>query len=74
MSRLKELEQEKRRAERLASIEAIASGLAHEIRNPLVGIKTTPSYCRLAGTARVREMFRARPRDRADRRSAEPLP
>jgi len=40
LSRLKELEHEKRRAERLASLEAIASGLVHEIRNPLVAIKT----------------------------------
>ena len=40
LSRLKELEQEKRRAERLASLEAIASGMVHEIRNPLVAIKT----------------------------------
>jgi PAS domain S-box-containing protein len=40
ISRLKELEQEKRRAERLASIEAITSGLIHEIRNPLVSMKT----------------------------------
>lgn len=40
ISRLKELEQEKRQAERVASIEAIASGLIHEIRNPLVGLKT----------------------------------
>jgi PAS domain S-box-containing protein len=40
LSRLKELEQERQRAERLASIEAIAAGLVHEIRNPLVGIKT----------------------------------
>jgi PAS domain S-box-containing protein len=40
LSRIKELEHERRRAERLASIEAIASGLVHEIRNPLVGIKT----------------------------------
>jgi PAS domain S-box-containing protein len=39
LSRLKELEQEKRRAERLASLEAIASGLVHEIRNPLVSLK-----------------------------------
>jgi PAS domain S-box-containing protein len=39
LSRLKELEQEKRRAERLASLEAIAAGLVHEIRNPLVAIK-----------------------------------
>ena len=40
ISHLKELEHEKRRAERLASIDAIASGLVHEIRNPLVAVKT----------------------------------
>ncbi len=40
LSRLKELEGEKRRAERLASIGALASGIAHEIKNPLVAIKT----------------------------------
>jgi PAS domain S-box-containing protein len=40
LSHLKELEQEKRRAERLASLEAITSGVVHEIRNPLVAIKT----------------------------------
>lgn len=40
ISHLKELEHEKRRAERLASIEAIAAGLVHEIRNPLVAVKT----------------------------------
>lgn len=39
LSRLKELEGEKRRAERLASLEAIASGMVHEIRNPLVALK-----------------------------------
>ena len=39
LSRVKELEQEKRRAERLASLEAIASGMVHEIRNPLVSLK-----------------------------------
>jgi len=39
LSRLKELERERRRAERLASLEAIASGMVHEIRNPLVSIK-----------------------------------
>jgi PAS domain S-box-containing protein len=55
MSRLKELEQEKRRAERLASIEAIASGLIHEIRNPLVGIKT---YAQLLPTRGASEEFR----------------
>jgi two-component system sensor histidine kinase HydH len=40
LSRVKELEREKRRVERLASIGALASGLAHEIKNPLVAIKT----------------------------------
>ena len=54
MSRLKELEQEKRRAERLASIEAIASGLIHEIRNPLVGIKT---YAQLLPSRGASEEF-----------------
>ncbi len=39
LSRIKELEQDKRRAERLASLEAIASGMVHEIRNPLVSLK-----------------------------------
>ena len=55
MSRLKELEQEKRRAERLASIEAIASGLIHEIGNPLVGIKT---YAQLLPSRGASEEFR----------------
>lgn len=40
LSRLKELESDRRRAERLASLEAIASGLVHEIRNPLVAVRT----------------------------------
>jgi PAS domain S-box-containing protein len=40
LTRLKQLESEKRRAERLASIGALASGVAHEIKNPLVAIKT----------------------------------
>ena len=40
LSRLRELERERRRAERLASMEAMASGMVHEIRNPLVAIKT----------------------------------
>lgn len=37
---LKELEVERRRAERLGYFEALASGIAHEIKNPLVAIKT----------------------------------
>ena len=37
---IKRLEEEKRQVERLASIGALASGIAHEIKNPLVAIKT----------------------------------
>jgi two-component system NtrC family sensor kinase len=36
---LKELEAQRRRAERLAYFEVLAAGLAHEIKNPLVAIK-----------------------------------
>jgi len=39
-SRLKALEEDKRRADRLAAMGAMATGIAHEIRNPLVAIKT----------------------------------
>jgi PAS domain S-box-containing protein len=40
LSDLKQLETDKRRAERLASIGALSAGIAHEIKNPLVAIKT----------------------------------
>lgn len=40
VTRLKDLEREKRRSERLASFGALASGVAHEIKNPLVAIRT----------------------------------
>lgn len=39
LTRLKELEDEKRRAARLASFQSLASGIAHEIKNPLVAIR-----------------------------------
>jgi nitrogen-specific signal transduction histidine kinase len=39
-SRVKEIEAEKRRIERLASVGAFAGKIAHEIKNPLVAIKT----------------------------------
>jgi PAS domain S-box-containing protein len=37
---LKQLETERRRAERLAYFESLAAGIAHEIKNPLVAIQT----------------------------------
>jgi PAS domain S-box-containing protein len=37
---LKALETERRRAERLGYFEMLASGIAHEVKNPLVAIKT----------------------------------
>lgn len=37
---VRELELERRRAERLAYLETFASGIAHEVKNPLVAIKT----------------------------------
>lgn len=40
LTRLKQLEEEKRRVEQLATVGALASGLAHEIKNPLVAIRT----------------------------------
>jgi PAS domain S-box-containing protein len=40
LSRLKELEEEKHRIERLAAIGTFVAGIAHEIKNPLVAIKT----------------------------------
>jgi signal transduction histidine kinase len=40
LSPLKELELERQKAERLAYFEMLASGVAHEIKNPLVAIKT----------------------------------
>jgi PAS domain S-box-containing protein len=73
LSRLKELELERRRAERLASSEAIASGLVHEIRNPLVALKT---FSQLLPTryldAEYRELF-VRTADREIRRIDELL-
>jgi signal transduction histidine kinase len=40
LSRMKQLEEQLRRADRLAVLGTMAAGLAHEIRNPLAPIKT----------------------------------
>jgi signal transduction histidine kinase len=40
LSQVKALESEKQRAERLAAFGSLVSGIAHEIKNPLVAIKT----------------------------------
>ncbi len=40
LTRVKELENEKSQSQRLASLGEIAAGIAHEIKNPLVSIKT----------------------------------
>src|SRR5437773_1626162 len=40
LTQLKELQEGRRRAERLSYFEMLASGIAHEIKNPLVAIKT----------------------------------
>jgi len=40
LSQVKALENEKQRAERLAAFGSLVSGIAHEIKNPLVAIKT----------------------------------
>lgn len=40
LSRVKEMAEEKRRIERLASVGSFAGKIAHEIKNPLVAIKT----------------------------------
>ena len=39
-SRVKALEEDKRRTDRLTAMGALATGIAHEVRNPLVAIKT----------------------------------
>jgi PAS domain S-box-containing protein len=55
---LKELELERRRAERLVYFQTLAAGIAHEIKNPLVAVKTfTQLLPRRPGDARFLEEF-----------------
>jgi PAS domain S-box-containing protein len=57
VTKLKQLEEERRRAERMVSIEAIAAGLAHEIRNPLTSVK---AYTQLLPERHMESAFRER--------------
>lgn len=45
ISQLKQMQTEVIRMERLASLGVLASGIAHEIKNPLAGIKTMAQAC-----------------------------
>jgi PAS domain S-box-containing protein len=51
---VRELEIQRRRAERLAYLETFAAGIAHEVKNPLVAIKT---FTQLVPRRRLDEQF-----------------
>ncbi|MEJ2627381.1 MAG: PAS domain S-box protein, partial [bacterium] len=46
ISELKQMQNEVKRMERLASLGILASGIAHEIKNPLAGIKSLSQTCK----------------------------
>ena len=44
LSRVRELEEKLRRSDRLAALGQMAAGVAHEVRNPLVGIRAAAQF------------------------------
>jgi two-component system, NtrC family, nitrogen regulation sensor histidine kinase GlnL len=44
VSRLRELEEKLRRSDRMAALGQMAAGVAHEVRNPLVGIRAAAQF------------------------------
>lgn len=53
----KQLEDQVTRAERLATLGELAAGVAHEIRNPLTGLKGFLQYFQTAGTEEERQKY-----------------
>ncbi len=59
LTKLREMEEDLRRADRLAAIGSMAAGMAHEIRNPLASISGSIEILReeLAGSSQYQELM-----------------